>query len=702
MKHTRRNFIKTTTTALGSLALPVGKVEAMPVPVAAVPAVLGPDTSGGSVTVSPNEGTAGQHGTWTVTYRVGSNGIKQHGGVRVELPDSWHAGIRNSANLLQSSDPRGENYVAAHCTREGVNLRTWVEDQPGGEAVSGSVLVKTARHSLDGRLERYVYVTRVWLTEGKLQKGDTLSVVYGDKSGGGPGMRASIIRTHPEPILLAVDSGGDGHFRMHPDHPTLVCHAGPPVELMLWGPSTLVVGEQAELKLAVVDFNANPTPIDGDVKLRITKGKARLPSQVRFQSNDGWTTVRFVPTEPGLIRIEALLSQREGNSRKRRLVPPGNESGTVSAVQGGFRALGNPMKVLEREPKLKVYWGELHSHTHYSWDGVGDDNFRYARYVSGLDFYAMTDHCIPSLGKYTQGLGPHVWGEYTAKTDSYYEPGQFVAIHAYECSFGAPYGHHNVFFRSRPGALIAEGDVSLPQLWDALKAGEALTIPHHTGKMPHPIFWFPHNGEIDRNIEIYSGHGLSEAYNPRGPLSFERSQFTDAARSVHGPQYVQDAWMQGLKLSTIASTDDHRAHPAQPHYGRAAVWASGLTREEVFDGLYHRRTYGTTGVKILLDFAINGEPMGGTVAVTGVPTLEIEAHGTDTIEFVEVLRYSKSDGAFLVIHTLYPEGPDFTWSQTDSTFQEDAIYYVRLRQVRLVRTRVAMAWSSPIWVKRSS
>ena len=129
--------------------------------------------------------------------------------------------------------------------------------------------------------------------------------------------------------------------------------------------------------------------------------------------------------------------------------------------------------------------------------------------------------------------------------------------------------------------------------------------------------------------------------------------------------------------------------------------ASGLTRGEIFDGLYHRRTYGTTGVKILLNFSINGQPMGGMVTASSAPQLEIEAHGTDEIEFVEVLRYCKSDGAFIVIHTLFPESPDYTWSQTDTTFKEDSIYYVRLRQVRLVRTRVAMAWSSPIWVKRA-
>ena len=692
MKHSRRDFIKISSGALGAIAVPSAEVKAS---AREATAVVEMDTSGGSVSVSPAEGVAGEHGTWTVTYRVGPEGIKQHGGVRVQLPDSWHAGIRNSANRLQSSNPGGENYISSKCSRAGVHLRTWVEDEPSGE------LVKSARRGLDGRLERYIYVIRVWVTKGQLREGDTLSVVYGDTSGGSKGMRASIIRTRPEPVLLAVDSSGTGAFRMHPDHPTLVCHAGPPIELMLWGPSTLVAGNEAELKLAVVDFNANPTPVDGDVSLRLTKGQARLPSRVPFRSDHGWRTVRFVPTEPGIIRIEASLSLKGHNARKEHLVPRGNESGTASATQGGFRAYGNPMKVYGQEPKMKIYWGDLHSHSHYSWDGVGDDNFRYARYVSGLDFYTMTDHSRPSLGKWTQGLGPHVWEEYTTKTDRYYEPGKFVTLHAYEASFGAPYGHHNVFFRRKPGPLLAPGDVTLPELWSALTAGEALTIPHHTGKMPHPIFWFPHNDEIDRNIEIYSAHGLSEAYNPRGPLSFERSQFTGDSKSVRGPQYVQDAWIQGLRLSTIAATDDHRAHPAQPHYGRAAVTATGLTREEIFDGLYHRRTYGTTGVKILLDFSINGEPMGGMVTAKSIPRLEIEAHGTDEIEFVEVLRYCKSDGAFVVIHTLYPESPDYNWSQTDTTFKEDSIYYVRLRQVRLVRTRVAMAWSSPIWVTRA-
>ena len=202
MRHSRRNFIKLSAGTMGALAVPGEHAHAAGQQEHTHRVVLEPDTSGGAVTVSPREGTAGELGTWTVTYRAGINGIRRRGGIRVQLPDSWHSGIRNSANRLQSSDPRGENHISARCSRAGVKLRTWVEDEPP----AGSPLVKNARHGLDGRYERYIYVIRVWVTEGELLEGDTLAVIYGDTSSGSKGMRAAVIRTHPEPLMLAVDS----------------------------------------------------------------------------------------------------------------------------------------------------------------------------------------------------------------------------------------------------------------------------------------------------------------------------------------------------------------------------------------------------------------------------------------------------------------------------------------------------------------
>lgn len=626
----------------------------------------------GMVSISPESGIAGNFGTWTVTYRVDNSGIAQGGAVRVELPDSWHAGDRNSANPLQATNPRADYFVIGRTSRRDVTLETIVEGE------SKDILVKSARPSLDGRSERYVFVVRVRVARGRLDAGDTVSVVYGDMSGGSRGMRAAVIATPPEPVLVAVDTTGSGTFALRRERPTIQSRSGPPAQLLLHAPSDVVVGRPAELRIAAVDANANPTGFHGDIRFDIMQGSARLDAVARVDLTKGWAVVPFTPTGPGILRIAA------------------------SAHDGLFKARANPVRVSEKEPERKVYWGDLHSHSQYSWDGVGATSFEYARRVSGLDFYALTDHSA-TAGEYTRGLGPHVWKEYNALTDKHDDPGRFVTLHAYEASFGAPYGHHNVYFRGGPGPLLAPGPgTGLPELWKALTAREALTIPHHTGKFPVGVRWDVHDAERRRNFEIYSAHGLSEAYDPDHQLAFERSDFTGPSRSANGPHFAQDAWIHGLALSTIAASDDHRAQPGKPHWGLAAVHATGLTREEIFDAMYDRRTYGTTGARILLSLSINGESMGRVVTTKAAPRLEIAAHGTDVIDEVDVLRYSKSARGFEVMDSIRPDAWDFSWARVDTAFREDSIYYVRLRQRGEIGGRPVIAWSSPIWVKLAS
>ncbi len=626
----------------------------------------------GSVSVHPDVGVSGEYGTWTVTYEVGEAGLLEGGAIRVQLPDAWHAGDRNSANPLQATRPTADHYISARCSREDVKLETIVEDE------SHRPLIKNARKGLDHRDERYVYVVRVVVQQGNLKPGDRLEIIYGDTSQGSRGMRASDIVTSPEPILGAIDTEGNGEFTIHPDSPNIRARSGPPATLLVTGPSITVVNQPAILQIALIDANENPVDeFQGDIRFDIVQGTADLPDTIQLDMAEGWTSISFTPEKTGILRIKA------------------------AALDGLYPAKVNPIKVVASEPKQNIYWGELHSHSKYSWDGVGSNNFEYARHVSMLDFYAMTDHSIPSRDGYTRGLYNHVWEEYTALTEQHHDPGEFVTLHAYEASFGAPYGHHNVFFRGKPGPLLAPANVTLPELWDALTAGEALTIPHHTGKFPRPVEWEPHNPEFRRNIEIYSAHGLSEAYDPEHPLAFEQSKFTSPSRSAEGPQYAQDAWEAEIHLSTVAASDDHRSQPGKPGWGLTAVHASELSRADIFDALYQRRTYGTTGSRILLDFTINGQPMGQRIVTANQPQLFIEAHGTDHIEWIEVLRHSESSGGFEVIFRMQPGGLDVTWNTVDQTFRDDSIYYVRLKQQGEIRDRIIMAWSSPIWVTKS-
>ncbi len=635
------------------------------------PTMLDETTTSGKAVVEPNRGIAATYGTWTVKYTVGQDEIAIGGGIRVELPDAWHAGPRNSAVRLQATDPTAENYVNATASRPGVKLKTIVESQ------SNNILIKHAKHSLDGRLERYVFVVRVLIEEGTLKENDTLSVVYGDQSEGSIGYRAAAIAVNDLPVLVAVDSNGDSRFKMLDALPSISSLPNTAVAMQIHAKSQAIVDKPHQVFVSLIDQEGNPVQHDSIIRLDYDTTIAKGPNEVTIHNKKGYASFEITPQQKALLCIK-------GRTRAMEL-----------------SASSNPIEIADEEPEDKIYWGDLHSHTHFSWDGVGYDQFNYARYISALDFYAMTDHSIvPEPNGLTRGLNQGVYEQYTQLTDRYHEPGEFVALHAYEASFGKPYGHHNVIFRGAPGPLLYPQKDTLQQFWKQLAAGKALTIPHHTGKFPSGVDYSIHNAEMRRNFEIYSAHGLSEVYEPDHPLAFEESLFTSDGRSLKSPTYIHDTWMRGLKLSTVAASDDHNAQPGQSHYGITAVYAPELTRDAIFQALYDRHTYGTTGAKIILDFQCNGVRMGNTVKGLSNPEFLIKAIGTDTIAWIELLRYVPGqDGSFYVIHKWETNQDKITLRATDNEFQPGAIYYVRLQQRYKINGRVAMAWSSPIWTE---
>ena len=326
--------------------------------------------------------------------------------------------------------------------------------------------------------------------------------------------------------------------------------------MLVTSPSQLVDGQPAVLHVALLDRVANAAAgFSGQIALSVKTGQADLPAMVRLEPGTGWLDVKFTPRGSGLLRIQASEASRK------------------------LEGVSNPIEVSAGPRAESIYWGDLHSHTQISRDGAGKEAgaYEYARHVSGLEFYAMTDHTGDHRLTETE------WPAYNALADRFNAPGAFATLHAYEISFYAPYGHHNVFFRGEPGPLLSPDRVTLAELWRALEGHQALTIPHHTMKMPRPVDWpiEEDNQQLRRNFEIYSGHGLSESYDPQHPLAFEQSLFTNPSQTFRGSMSAQKAWARGFELSTIASSDDHRAHPGQPQYGIVAVRARSLTRAGV-------------------------------------------------------------------------------------------------------------------------
>jgi hypothetical protein len=460
----------------------------------------------------------------------------------------------------------------------------------------------------------------------------------------------------------------------------LTVTAGPAVTVRLLAPSSARPGIPFDLAIVSLDRYENPAETVFENEMLTTVDGTVVARGLTFA---GRTRVPVVLPREGVYRF--LFRHTVSNAVR------------VSAGVAG------------------PYWGDLHIHTKLSYDAIGNDPYVYARDVSGLDFAAVTDHW-ESLGEagYRQILQ---WARDGAV------PGRFVTILADErnpSEWGK--GNHNIYFRSeesfsihrvlKPGSLFVgakDGDKR-----PVPGSAQVMLVPHHTGvafgdwtgkDKGMAVQWelFDDQG-LRPAVEIYSLHGQSEHYAPQHARSYEFNGLREADRfvntSVPGPHYAQDWWMAGRRIGALASSDDHTGRGGQRDGGVAAVYADTLTREAVFDAIRARRCYGTTGERILLDFSVNGMPMGGVLKVPrGTPlTARVQVWGTTVLTRIEILRFRfLVDAGFLPVLS---SGPRPEATDADITVSDVAtgslMYYVRVCQEPV--DRPAMAWSSPIWV----
>jgi len=387
----------------------------------------------------------------------------------------------------------------------------------------------------------------------------------------------------------------------------------------------------------------------------------------------------------------------------------------------GWNPLGSAMqeavRVLTGEDRPtsgghNLYFGDIHTHSGQVREECLDrgcgfktwaDNYANARDAGGLDFYALTDH--------EWQIEPGFEAEYFGLPDRHETPGEFVCLPAFEHT-SLLYGHRNVYFKRggivvnnnrKPGGtptMDPAGSVPPEELFGRLtEHGQPFfTVPHHPSAASHPYTWDffrPH----DRLVEVYSAWGSSDYWGdfPRG------------VSDRHEHLYIQEAMKRGLKFGLIASSDGHDGYPGDesspypkhPHLfhmcgsGRAVVLAESLTRDAVYDALYERRCYATTGTPIGLEFTVNGMCMGQTVSCGGGrgdrPKLVVKVRGSNAIDHVRILKNGR------VVHAEQAFGAwshELEWEDLHRQAHEPAAY-----TVRVVQKDYESAWSSPVWVE---
>jgi len=371
----------------------------------------------------------------------------------------------------------------------------------------------------------------------------------------------------------------------------------------------------------------------------------------------------------------------------------GTTSEEVTSVARGASA--SPVVRSVEGERMRVHYGDLHHHTEYSRDpGVLNDdvenNYRYARDIRGLDFFGPTDH--------VEHLNDAEWYR-IRRAASFYNEDEFASLVGFEWTSefyhdgNLQEGHHNVIYRT-DGPEVGYYSASLPEsntplrLTDLLERdiarakeqnieANAMLIPHDPNRWVQPVSWSWYNPRI-RLMEMVQARGSHELLGGPSKLPLRND-----IQQVIGHS-VQDGLKRGFRWGLIGSGD---------HFGRpvAGVLSPSTSREDVFDSLYAKRTFATSGARMVVDLSVNGHYMG--TEWKGAETehrLEIYARGTEPIRLVEVWKNSR---------LLYRWNPDSGKREFRKSFTDPSAPYLRENwwYVRVTQEDGEMAWSSPVW-----
>ena len=154
--------------------------------------------------------------------------------------------------------------------------------------------------------------------------------------------------------------------------------------------------------------------------------------------------------------------------------------------------------------------------------------------------------------------------------------------------------------------------------------------------------------------------------------------------------YAKEALSRGYRVGFTAGSDSHQMEHGVEG-GIVAAFTPTHDREGIWDAMYARHTYGTTGARILVSLKIDGHMMGSelTRPVGKAVDIDISVLGTSNV-MVDLLRNNQ------VLKTWEPGSDCLDVSLTDTGVNATDWYYVRVTQ-----PDEHMAWSSPIWIDRA-
>ncbi len=522
----------------------------------------------------------GSNGTWTLTYTVGKHGIDDGGHLKIAWRDvtNWRR--------PQFTEPTEANYTTI--TTSGKAELECNFNVPGYKRPWRPCLIVT-------------------VFDGYLAEGDTITIIYGDTSKGGPGSMAQTFIEDSFEFRVLVDPFGTSQYILVPNPPVLKLIAAEPDKLEVTIPSEEVVGNPTWLSVRIKDKWGNLSPqFKATISLSSSDLKTSIPKDYIFTSKDG-----------GVVFFEDITFQT-----------PGIHYITISDLKNNRIGTSNPIVVLEKPREEKLFWGDLHGQTEETvGTGTVDQYFQFAKDAAALDF-------VSHVGNDFQITNDH-YKDTQRVVKEFHEPGKFITFLGYEWSGNTPAGgDHNVYFlkdnqpihRSSHAQIEDKTDEEtdrypISELLDTFRGrNDVIVIPHIGGRRAILDY---HEPSLTPFIEISSVHGHFEWF---------------AREAIES---------NNLKVGFVGGSDDHTCRPggARPtsmveavNGGLMGTYAKELTRESLWNAFQKRHVYATTGERIILRVTCGNAMMGDEITINQPPTINVEVIGTNSLEKVEIIR----------------------------------------------------------------
>ena len=495
----------------------------------------------GSATVSPTgRFEAGSYQSFTVTYTAGYFGIDDSGSIKIV-----HR-FASDMGRPQANDPQAPNYTTV-------------------EASNGAVL--HVDYDTKDNIRPWDKTLYVKVVRGFLRQGDQITVRFGDRRQGSPGIRVQTFCEETFEFRVLTDAIATCDYAVLPEQPTIAIVPGPPVLFKAIMPTQQRLDTRFRLCLKGEDRWGNPSDLcDQTFALRANLPVERLPDTITFETGAFSRIVdNLIVEEAGDLVIELLDGE------------------------GVVAARSNPCRMIADAPLLP-YWGDLHGQSE---ETVGTNSAR--------EFYefardkAFLDICVHQGNDFE--ITNEFWATLNELSAEFTEDNRFVVFPGWEWSGNTGLGGDRNVLHMHEGRQIHRSSHALvedlsdldtdansaAELFEALK-GEDCTVFAHIGGRYADIK-MAHDEGLEKAVEVHSAWGTFE-------------------------WLIEDAFEQGYRVGIVSNSDGHKGRPGASHPGATnfgsyggltCVLAPAFTRAGIMDGLKRRHHYGTTGSRVVLD-----------------------------------------------------------------------------------------------------